>query len=41
MGPFTYIIAIDSTPHVIMMRVIQSRAPTRARIRLLGTSHNA
>ena len=40
-GPDTNIIATDKMPHVIMMRAIHSRAPTRTRIRLLGTSNSA
>ncbi len=30
--------ATDTRPQVSMMRAIQTRAPTRARMRLLGTS---
>jgi hypothetical protein len=30
--------ADEMAPHVIMMRAIHNRAPTRWRIRLLGTS---
>ena len=36
----TNIIAADTSPHVIMIRAIHSRAPTRARITLLGTSNS-
>jgi len=34
----TNIIAAEAIPHEIMMRAIQTRAPTRLRIRLLGIS---
>jgi len=34
----TAIIAIATTPQLIMMRAIHRRAPTRSRIKLLGTS---
>ena len=35
----TSVIDADSRPQLIMMRAIQRRAPTRSRIRLLGTSN--
>jgi hypothetical protein len=35
----TNIISAEITPQLIMMRAIQRRAPTRCRIRLLGTSN--
>ena len=37
-GPVTNAVAADTSPQVIMMRAIQSRAPTRIMIRLLGIS---
>ena len=37
-GPVTSAMAPEMMPQVIMMRAIQRRAPTRSRIRLLGTS---
>ena len=40
-GPCTNIIPAEIRPQVIMMRAIQKRAPTRTRIRLLGTSQSA
>ncbi len=39
-GRRTNIIAAASSPHVIMMRAIHTRAPMRARIKLLGTSQD-
>ena len=33
------IIATEMVPQLIMIRAIQRRAPTRCKIRLLGTSH--
>ena len=32
-------VAIETSPQPIMMRAIQSRAPTRSMIRLLGISN--
>jgi hypothetical protein len=37
-GPVTNAVAAEISPHVIMMRAIQSRAPTRSRIRFDGIS---
>ncbi len=37
-GPRTNIIAEAIAPQVTMMRAIHRRAPTRSRIRLLGSS---
>lgn len=38
-GPCTNAMAAEMSPHVTMMRKIHRRAPTRSRIRLLGTSN--
>ena len=40
-GLVTNIIATEMMPQVTMIRPIQKRAPTFARIRLLGTSNSA
>ena len=37
-GPVTNAVAAAVNPHVIMIRAIHFRAPTFARITLLGTS---
>ena len=39
-GPVTKAIEPETMPQVIMMRAIQSRAPTLSRTRLLGTSNS-
>ena len=38
-GVDTNAVPADSSPHVIMMRAIHSRAPTRSMTMLLGTSN--
>ena len=38
-GPVTSAVAAETSPHEIMMRAIQRRAPTRCMARLLGSSH--
>ena len=37
-APLTNIVQAATMPQLIMMRASQTRAPTRCRIRLLGTS---
>jgi hypothetical protein len=37
--PVTNAVAPENSPHVIMMRAIQMRAPTFSSTRLLGTSN--
>ena len=38
-GPVTNIMHEEMTPQLMRMRAIQTRAPVRRRIRLLGTSN--